>query len=58
MSEPKQAIEKLQQIHELWAELKREKWDSPASQRLLYRIFTLSAEYQSLVGRTESQPRL
>ena len=49
MSESNIAIEKLEAIQQLWAQLGRVKLRTPEYETLLKRIRALSAEYQLLV---------
>jgi hypothetical protein len=55
VSESNRAIEKLEAIQKLWAELGRVKLRSPEYDALLKRINVLSAEYQSLVNASNDR---
>jgi hypothetical protein len=47
------AIDKLERIQQLWAELSRTKLNSPEYKALAEKIRTLSAEYQSLANNSK-----
>jgi hypothetical protein len=49
MNDTNPAIDKLQRIQQLWAELGRTKLNSPEYKDIMKRLRALSAEYQSRV---------
>jgi hypothetical protein len=55
VDEADQALAKLKQIQDLWAELGRTRLDSPEYQSLMERIHALSAEYRALVDQPKKQ---
>ncbi len=53
MKDTNPAIDKLQRIQQLWAELGRTRKDSTEYQNVMKKIRALSAEYQALVDSSE-----